>query len=198
MKWWKIIPICWLILLLAGSGCVSNTNAGQNRTVTEIPPTPTNSPTPTATLLTNVTQEVITRPVTGTIISGEPLGQALGEITLYNNDTSLDAVAALCHSGEIVARISSYLRQGEKCKFDGLADGRYDLYLTFGTGWDPNAKKFTQNATYLRYGDVLIFATSYSTNPMNTYFHFTAYDRPISSEMTNANRINPQDFPQLT
>lgn len=137
------------------------------------------------------------RPRTGTIISGEPLREAVGELILHNNDSSLDALAAIIPAGQDTPRISVYVRHGEKYTFDSVEDGYYNLYLIFGSDWDSGKKQFTANTHYVHYSDVLTFKTVSSTNPQNIFFHFSSYEFWISRTMENVDKITPREFPKL-
>jgi len=177
-------------------------------TRTTVPPVPSvnSSPVPQATTVVPPTpapsQETpvppaYPRPATGTIVAGEDLRGAIGELILYNNDTAADAVAALYIPGLDTSLSSVYIRHGEKYAFEYLDDGHYNLYLTFGSAWDPNRKLFTENATYLHYADVLIYQTISSSNQQNPYFHFTSNEIWISTGMGNVDRVSRAYFPRL-
>jgi len=193
-------------LLLAGmlalailiSACTSTT-VPPAPAVNASPVTGTPSVIPTLPVLPQETSVPLAypRPATGTVVAGEDLRGAIGELILHNNDTAADAVAALYIPGLDTSLTSVYIRHGEKYAFESLDDGHYNLYLMFGSGWDPNRKQFMENATYLHYSDVLIYQTISRSNTQNPYFHFTSNEFWISTGMGNVDRVSPAEFPRL-
>jgi len=167
--------------------------------------TPVTTPTPLTLSIqqpvsssTQLLPPTLQRPLTGTIISGEPpLPEAIGELILHNDDSSLDSVIALCVAGDNTARLSVYIRHGESYTFDAIDDGYYHVYFTFGSNWDPDKKQFGDNASYLEYQDLLSFTTTSSTNPKNLYLHYSVYEFSISSAMQNVNILTSSEFPSL-
>ena len=201
MNW--VFAVLVIIILVTGVGvslCTSKTpltvqtpvESSPSITVTAIP-SPSISTPPMA---SNISPMSL-RPLTGTIISGEPLREAVGELILHNNDSSLDAVAAILPAGLDTPRVSVYIRHGEKYTFDSVEDGRYNLYLVFGSDWNSGKKQFTANTRYLHYSDVLTFQTVSSTNPQNIFFHFSIHEIWISSSMENVDKITLSEFPKI-
>jgi hypothetical protein len=193
-------------LLLAGMLALSIlTSACTSTTVPPIPEANASNVTGTTAVLPTLPglqQEtsvppVYQRPATGTLVAGEDLRGAIGELILYNNDTAADAVAALYIPGLDTSLTSVYIRHGEKYAFESLDDGHYNLYLMFGSAWDPNRKQFTEHATYLHYSDVLIYQTLSRSNAQNPFFHFTSNEFWISTSMGNVDRVSPAEFPGL-
>lgn len=97
------------------------------------------------------------RPFTGLvqpIIGNTGCGQLQVE-----NGTGQDGLVIPLLNGQSIAGI--YLREGESFTLDGVADGVYQLYFTKGSAWDGN--RFTQDAIYQKFEDMLDYVTTAST-----------------------------------
>jgi hypothetical protein len=201
MNWVLAVLVIIIIIMGVGVSLCTSKSSPTIQTPVEVSPSITVKAIPSPSIstpsMTGNTSPVSSRPLTGTITSGESPQGGVGELILHNNDSSLDAVAALLPEGQDTPMVSVYIRHGEKYTFDSVDNGLYDLYLVFGSNWDPGKKQFTANTRYLRYSDVLNFRVASSTNPQNIFFRFSIYEFWIFSTMENVDQITPNEFPKI-
>jgi hypothetical protein len=131
------------------------------------------------------------RLATGAIISDSGRS-SLGELTIENGLDS-DAVVLLTTLAYAPV-VSFYVRGGDSFTVRGINEGRYALYFTSGEDWDGAQRRFTRDASYERFEDLLTFQTTpgmYSTK-------YTTYKATLQGVVGGSARtlaVDPGKFP---
>ena len=102
----------------------------------------------------------------GTVIKKSTKG---ANVFTVENKEQRDAVVSLQPVSTKTAAVMLYIRAGAKAPVSGIHDGSYDIYITTGTDWDPQAKQFTRDCTYEHLDDPGKFtsnARQYSENTL--------------------------------
>ena len=83
-----------------------------------------------------------------------------GEFTIDNTLGSSDVVSSLTYEDSKKTLVAVYIRKGTSYTINNILDGTYNLYVLSGENWDPNNKKFINNAYYLKFEDPFSFITT--------------------------------------
>jgi hypothetical protein len=95
------------------------------------------------------------RPATGATIVRR--GAAGSGVLRVDNGTGDDAVVTLARGARAVRAV--YVRGHDAATVRGVADGTYDLYVAFGSGWSAGSQRFATAARYARFDRTARFTT---------------------------------------
>lgn len=95
-------------------------------------------------------------PSTGTRITPDRYTSGNGKI-LAINGTPFDACVFVLdtHSRQTVRSV--YIKANDSFSFDHIEPGNYRIVYTTGTGWNRDSGRFSQNASYFEFGQILSF-----------------------------------------
>jgi len=159
--------------------------------------------TPTAAPVTTAAAPATTtgiRPATGKIVAGKSLSGGQGEMTIQNAGGSTDVVAILTQYGQKKTLVAVYIRKGDSFSLEKIADGRYDLYVHAGSGWDPEEKRFTRSPDYWKFEDPVLFTTSEKVVGSVRYLqptHWTMVIYPSVAGNAASEPVAEENFPGL-
>ncbi|MGC5010609.1 hypothetical protein ACLQ2R_07585 [Streptosporangium sp. DT93] len=108
------------------------------------------------------------------------------------NGTAQDAVVILVRGGR--KAVSVYVRKKSKFKIQGVRDGNYKIYYTFGEDWDSKARTFTRSCDFQQFGKSVRFTTTRTA----THIRWSVWTITLHSVVggnVKPKKINPNDFP---
>ena len=102
----------------------------------------------------------ITRPANGTVLANKVRGGS-GRLTIRNGDDDQDTVVVLAaKSRPSKALLAVYIRSKKSVTINGIQDGRYVAFYTFGDRWDSYSRMFTSSVDRRRFSSTLRFTTT--------------------------------------
>ncbi|WP_157594257.1 hypothetical protein [Streptosporangium amethystogenes] len=109
-----------------------------------------------------------------------------------SNGTRRDAVIVLVRGKR--KAVTVYVRKKSNFKIQGVRDGNYKIYYTFGEDWDSKARSFTRSCDFERFGKSVRFRTTYAGNQIRwTNWRITLHS--VTGGNVKPKRIKPGDFP---
>ncbi|MEU4831019.1 hypothetical protein [Streptosporangium sp. NPDC023615] len=108
------------------------------------------------------------------------------------NGSPRDAVVVMVRGGRKV--VSVYVRKKAKFKIQGVRDGNYKIYYTFGEDWDSKARTFTRKCDFEQFGKSVRFTTTRTA----THIRWSVWTITLHSVIggnVKPKKINPGDFP---
>ncbi|MFI2610200.1 hypothetical protein [Kitasatospora sp. NPDC018619] len=122
----------------------------------------------------------------GTMVrKGKLRGEGLFKV---ENGGSTDAVVSLALDGKAVHSV--FVGKGQHAQVDGVEDGTYEVYVSGGADWDPDAKAFTQSCHFTRFEDTFPFETGRTA----TSWEITL--QPVADGNARTSDVDPNAFPQ--
>jgi hypothetical protein len=109
-----------------------------------------------------------------------------------NNGNSQDAVIVLVR-GKTKA-VTVYVRKKSKFRVQGVRDGSYKVYYTFGSDWDSKSRTFTRSCTFEQFGKSVRFKTTYTAGQIR-WSDWTLTLHSVVGGTVVPKRIKPGDFP---
>ena len=110
-------------------------------------------------LLCETVPDGIFRPFTGLMRSTQ--GDGLGELEV-SNQSGRDGVAVLATQDDQTA-VSAFIRNGESFRMTGIRDSDYVLFISTGSDWVGNQRRFTSGVSNQRFDDTFPFTTTASS-----------------------------------
>jgi hypothetical protein len=147
----------------------------------------------TAQLESNSEQDV--RPMTGTIVK-DTLRDGLGELTIINDNSKMDAFAVLTDSQKEPI-IKVFIRAGESFKISGIEDGSYDMYFRLGNRWRQDGSRFDKDEVRYKLDRALPFETV----SMMDGISYSTWTVALQEAVPNANEamskipVSEEEFP---
>jgi hypothetical protein len=83
-----------------------------------------------------------------------------------------------------------YVHAGNSFTVSGIRDGTYQIYLTTGVDWDPDAPGFSRNCGFTKFADPFEFTTS-----SNQYTEWTITLKASVGGNARTDEVPPGDFP---
>jgi len=135
---------------------------------------------------------IFPQPPTGTIVSGNYIFGGQGKFTIDNTLGDSDIVSSLTYEDSKKTIVAVFIRKGTSFTITNILDGTYNLYVLSGENWDPNNKKFINNAYYIKFEDPFSFITTRTTART---WEVTIY--PVIDGNAKTKPISKDDFPKL-
>lgn len=114
------------------------------------------------------TRIIFPRPMTGTKISESTMNGGEGEFTIDNLQGGSDVVAILTYEQIKDPLTSVFIRSGEIYTIENIADGNYDLYIQYGSNWNPGEKRFEEEQKFKKFEHTYRFITTETTTETDT------------------------------
>lgn len=138
------------------------------------------------------TPDAIRELANGTVIA-HTTGGGQGELMIDNTGSTEDAVVVLIAVNQTsTPSLTMYVRNHNRATADGISDGSYNLYVTNGTDWDPDAQVFTRNCSFAELDPTqpLTFKTT-STEATTQQITLT----PVVGGNISTTSVDPTKFP---
>ncbi|MFJ1936626.1 hypothetical protein ACIOGZ_28690 [Kitasatospora sp. NPDC088160] len=85
---------------------------------------------------------------------------------------------------------SVFAAKGQKADIEGVEDGTYEVYVSYGSDWDTEAKGFTLDCEYSKFDDTLAFETGRTATSWTITLQQTADGNAKTTD------VEPNAFPQ--
>ena len=138
----------------------------------------------------------ITRPGNGTVLANKVRG-GNGRLTIKNGDDAQDTVVVLAaKSSPRKALLAVYIRSNKSVTLNGIQDGRYVAFYTFGDRWDSYSKAFTSSVDRRRFADTIRFTTTRTATTIR-YSIITLKLHLAGSGNAPTDYVSDDDFPAV-
>lgn len=108
------------------------------------------------------------------------------------NGTRQDAVVVLVRGKK--KAITVYVRRKSNFKIQGVRDGSYKIYYTFGEDWDARARSFSRSCAFEQFGKTVRFRTV-NTGTQIRWTNWTVTLHAVTGGTVKPKKIKPGDFP---
>jgi hypothetical protein len=138
----------------------------------------------------------LARPANGTILVNKVKGGS-GRLTLKCGECEDDALVVLAADGAPrKALLAVYVRAGRSVTVNGVKDGRYIIFYTFGERWDSFSRRFTSVGETGRFVDTIRFRTTRTATAINyTVWTLTLFTTSGGNAPTDP--VGPDDIPPV-
>ncbi|MFI6458067.1 hypothetical protein ACIBF6_41765 [Streptosporangium amethystogenes] len=109
-----------------------------------------------------------------------------------SNGTRRDAVIVLVRGKR--KAVTVYVRKKSNFKIQGVRDGNYKVYYTFGEDWDSKARSFTRSCDFEQFGKSVRFRTVY-TAAQTRWTNWKITLHSVAGGNVKPKRVKPGDFP---
>jgi len=136
------------------------------------------------------------RPATGIVSESNAIKDGLGEMTIINDNSRMDALAVITNQNK-EPLIKVFIRAGESYKITGIRDGWYDLYFKLGSNWNQGLSGFDENEQRYKLDRSLQFETVLDSIGIS----YSAWTVALEEAVPDANEamakvpVTEEDFP---
>lgn len=138
----------------------------------------------------------ITRPANAAVLVNKVKGGE-GRLKVKNGDQERDVVVVLASSAKpSKALLAVYVRAKKSATVNGVKDGTYVVYFTYGTRWDATSKAFTSSVEKRRFEDTIRFKTRQTSTRIN-YTVWTLTLHQAGGDGAPTDDVSDADFPSV-
>lgn len=148
-------------------------------------------PLPAVPVISRAAVAADARPVTGASIVRR--GAAGSGVLRVDNGTAADAVVTLARGSRAVRAV--YVRGHDGVTVRGVADGTYDLYVAFGSGWSAGTQRFATAARYARFDRTARFTTR-RVSGGTSYTRYRVTLQPVAGGAARLLEVPAAAFPR--
>ncbi|GAA3022106.1 hypothetical protein [Streptosporangium longisporum] len=123
------------------------------------------------------------------IVSESRTGRGSLEV---RNGNPQDAVVIMTRGGR--KAVGVYVRKKSNFKIQGVRDGNYKIFYTFGEDWDAKARTFTRSCDFQQFGKSVRFTTVTTATQIRwSTWRITLHS--VVGGNVKPKKVNPGDFP---